>query len=133
MSKQIQQGTITFQNYKNAQDGILQFTAGAMVSGAEGPDLEFGGIVNAVDIDWNGAQVANNTVLNTTGDLINAIKWASTVGGAATDTKNTAGSTNDTSIIYIRFFFDLKCLNLQAKYEENRTDRGNNKSLEIQG
>ena len=55
MSKQIQQGTITFQNYKNAQDGILQFTAGAMVSGAEGPDLEFGGIVNAVDIDWNGA------------------------------------------------------------------------------
>ena len=38
---------------------------------------------NALEIDWNGAQWPNSTVstpttINTTGDLINAIKWAST-------------------------------------------------------
>lgn len=55
MSKQIQQGTITFGNNKDSQDGILEPASGYKVAGAEGPDLEFGGIVNAVDIDWNGA------------------------------------------------------------------------------
>ena len=38
---------------------------------------------NALEIDWNGAQWPNSTAstpttINTTGDLINAIKWAST-------------------------------------------------------
>lgn len=41
--------------------------------------------VNAVDIDWNGAQWPSSesnepTTINTTGDLIKAIKWASTQG-----------------------------------------------------
>lgn len=41
--------------------------------------------VNAVDIDWNGAQwpalePETPETINTTGDLINAIKWASTQG-----------------------------------------------------
>lgn len=44
--------------------------------------------VNAIDIDWNGAQWPTSesdapttpTTINTTGDLIKAIKWASTQG-----------------------------------------------------
>ena len=39
-------------------------------------------VVNTVEIDWNGAQFPSTTpaeapgTINTTGDLINAIKWA---------------------------------------------------------
>ena len=53
-------------------------------------DLENGDtatkLVNAIEIDWNGAQWPSSTVttpqqINTTGDLINAIKYASQVGG----------------------------------------------------
>ena len=43
-------------------------------------------IVNAVEIDWNGAEWPSSSAtepqtINTTGDLINAIKYASQVGG----------------------------------------------------
>lgn len=54
-------------------------------------------IVNAVDIDWNGAEFPNTTPLapstiNTTGDLINAIKWASAQGTTYNDaTTSSAG------------------------------------------
>ena len=47
--------------------------------------------VNALEIDWNGADFdgapGNNTpgTINTTGDLIKAIKWASTAGGRISD------------------------------------------------
>ena len=42
--------------------------------------------INAIEIDWNSAQFPNSTpeppsTINTTGDLIKAIKWASTQGG----------------------------------------------------
>ena len=41
--------------------------------------------VNCVDIDWNGAEIPTSTVsvpstINTTGDLVNAIKWAAQEG-----------------------------------------------------
>lgn len=34
--------------------------------------------INAVDIDWNGAQVEENVIINTTGELLN---WIKTKGG----------------------------------------------------
>ena len=39
-----------------------------------------GGIINAVDIDWNGAEVGENQYINTTGDLINFIKNNTSAG-----------------------------------------------------
>ena len=50
----------------------------------ENHESDWGGFsINAVDIDWNnadfnGATGANPGTINTTGDLIKAIKWAST-------------------------------------------------------
>ena len=58
----------------NAEDGVIK-----------GRDTRK--FINAVDIDWNGADwsTANGSqapsTINTTGDLINAIKYASQVGG----------------------------------------------------
>ena len=47
-------------------------------------------VLNAVDIDWNDADFANAsapssepTTINTSGDLIKDIKWASTVGSGS--------------------------------------------------
>ena len=46
------------------------------------PEQGIDPVVNAVEIDWNGAQFPSTTpaeapgTINTTGDLINAIKWA---------------------------------------------------------
>ena len=60
-------------------------------------ESDWGGFsVNAVDIDWNGAEFPNTTPLapstiNTTGDLINAIKWASAQGA----TYNNATTSSD--------------------------------------
>lgn len=81
MAKIINQGEITFKNYKNEVDGLIPLSAGILVSGAEGPDPQYGGIVNAVDIDWNGAVVGqdkneNDIEINSTSDLINYIKGA---------------------------------------------------------
>ena len=80
MAKSITQDNITFASYKNT--GMLNATAGIVVSGAEGVDPEFGGIINAVDIDWNGARLHNNgkiesifnpytpnAIINTTGEF----------------------------------------------------------------
>ena len=45
-------------------------------------------LINAIDIDWNGANFSTAeagqapTILNTTGDLIKTIKWASTQVGS---------------------------------------------------
>lgn len=48
-----------------------------------GNNITFNGedhlMVNAIDIDWNGAQVGNNTTINSTADLIN---WIKTVGSS---------------------------------------------------
>lgn len=82
MAKSLTQNGVTFSNYKNSNDGIMPLAAGILVSGAEGVDPEFGGIVNAVDIDWNGARLHNNgkiesifnpyapnAIINTTGEF----------------------------------------------------------------
>lgn len=57
------------------------------------------GVVSALEIDWNGAQVSLKNdleprTINTTGDLLKAVQDASNVGGAAADndTKNTVGN-----------------------------------------
>jgi len=60
MAKSITQNGITFSNVKTENDeGILGFSAGIKVSGIDGVDPNYGGIINAVDIDWNGAQITN--------------------------------------------------------------------------
>ena len=65
--------------------------------------------IQSVLIDWNGANLdgapgnENPGTINTTGDLIKAIKWATLQGGSGTDTKNTVDSTNDTSKLFVVF------------------------------
>ena len=62
MAKSITQDGITFSKVKTAaEEGILEVSAGIKVAAAEGSDPEFGGIVNAVDIDWNGARLLDGT------------------------------------------------------------------------
>ena len=64
-------------------------TGGIYAADGQGSTPSFS--VNAVDIDWNGADwsTANGSqapsTINTTGDLINAIKYASQVGGSGTE------------------------------------------------
>lgn len=60
MAKSITQDGITFSGYKTI-DEYLPINAGIIIPGAEGVDPEFGGIVNAVDIDWNGARLLDST------------------------------------------------------------------------
>ena len=60
---------IIFNNVKLQENG-LAFGAGPIcINGAQGVDSELGGVINAIDIDWNGAQVAGKT-LNTTGEVL---------------------------------------------------------------
>ncbi|MBR5962521.1 MAG: hypothetical protein IK000_00045 [Bacteroidaceae bacterium] len=86
MAKTVTQNGVSFTGYKNSSDGILPFTAGIMVSGTEGVDPDFGGIINAVDIDWNSAGLSSAinalslsgdnisvSEFNTSGDLIKAM------------------------------------------------------------
>lgn len=83
--KSFTQNGITFNKYREAADGQAIGIAPILVDGQEGIDPEFGGIVNAVDIGWNGARLldgtnritpintfnpyAPNTVINTTGEF----------------------------------------------------------------
>jgi len=53
--KSFSQDGVTFSKYRVAADGQTVGIAPIVVSGQEGVDSEFGGIINAVDIDWNGA------------------------------------------------------------------------------
>ena len=80
----ITQNGILFNNIKTA--GVRTDTWPIYLGGnQQGPD-EDGGVINAVDIDWNGADFTNApgtdtpTTINTTGQLIDAIKWASKKG-----------------------------------------------------
>ena len=45
-------------NFNNVKDGALTIESSPIWTGHIGVD-EFGGIINAVDIDWNGAQITN--------------------------------------------------------------------------
>lgn len=79
MAQNSQDG-INFNDIKT--DGILLGSWPLILSGRQGPD-EDGGIVNAVDIDWNGAQIGTALIeggkINTTGQLITAIKNANKI------------------------------------------------------
>ena len=86
---QFNQNGITFSNYKNTG---WELSGNPLRMPIQGPD-EDGGIINAVDIDWNDAQwpsttPAKPTTIRTTGDLISAIKYASTVGYEADKSNN---------------------------------------------
>ena len=80
-------------NFNNVKDGALTIGSSPIWTGQVGVD-EFGGIINAVDIDWNGAAfgatdisiigATRPDVINTSGDLIRAIAWASQQGSAST-------------------------------------------------
>ncbi len=71
----ITQNDITFNSVKT---GSLKFSNWPLtLLNQQGPD-EDGGIINAVEIDWNGAQWPNldgssPSTINTTGDLIKTI------------------------------------------------------------
>ena len=92
-----EQDGITFNNVKEQSDSTVNMGQWPIVlAGQQGPD-EDGGITNAVDIDWNDADfisapAENPVTISTSGDLIKAIKWASTVGsgdnGAVTSVNN---------------------------------------------
>ncbi len=63
----IDQDSILFNNVKTG----AMFSGGTITVDATttGVDLEWGGIINAVDIDWNGAQLGDKEI-NTTGELL---------------------------------------------------------------
>lgn len=70
------QNGITFNSVKTA--GVEKSAWPLILAGQQGPD-EDGGVINAVDIDWNGAQVklngdSSNRTINTTGELLSQIK-----------------------------------------------------------
>ncbi len=56
----INQGGISFNNYKTLG---IEKEAGPLILPIQGPDAD-GGIVNAVDIDWNGAVLPNGNIEN---------------------------------------------------------------------
>ena len=70
MANFIQNG-ITFTSYKD-RGGQTIGANPIRVNGLQGVDSEDGGIINVVDIDWNGAQV-NGATIDTTGQLLNII------------------------------------------------------------
>ena len=60
------QDNISFNNVKQTID----FGMGPVgIAGQTGVDPEWGGVINAVEIDWNGAQLGTTTI-NTTGELL---------------------------------------------------------------
>ena len=78
--KTFYQSNITFTKYREASDGQAVGVAPIVVSDQEGVDPNFGGIVNAVDIDWNGGQLtkgdgssSSTRTINNTGDLLDVI------------------------------------------------------------
>lgn len=78
----IQFNSVKTEDYLNFESGPIR------IAHSSGVDSELGGVINAVDIDWNDADFTNATAQNpgtisTSGDLIKAIKWASTVGSGS--------------------------------------------------
>ena len=93
---QFNQNGINFNNVKT--DGVEQGLWPFFLSDQTGPDSD-GGIINAVDIDWNEATTTmgeEEKVINTTGELIsylataytNAFTAVNSSGGADVDTIN---------------------------------------------
>lgn len=78
MAKSVTQNGITFNNYNNSE--YLPLSRTVRLGTNEGLDEDNFGIVNAVDIAWNGAvlpkgDIANGSskTINTTGDLLKLI------------------------------------------------------------
>ena len=76
---QLIQNDITFDNYKN-RGGQQIGNYPIRILGSEGPDEDGVGIINAVDIDWNGAVLPNGDIttggsktIATTGELMKMI------------------------------------------------------------
>lgn len=60
MAKTITQNGVSFTSYKtSSNEGMLPLPAGIVVSGAEGVDPNYGGIINAIDIDWNDTDLSS--------------------------------------------------------------------------
>ena len=74
---QIVKDNITFNSYKN-RGGLVLNNYPIRALGLEGPDEDGVGIINAVDIDWNGAEIEENVTIHTTAELLN---WIKTKGG----------------------------------------------------
>ena len=65
------QNGITFNNVKTV--GVKMSQWPVILKNQQGPDVD-GGIINAVDIDWNGAYLESlNVYINTTGELLSQI------------------------------------------------------------
>lgn len=71
---------IVFNNVKNVGE-IVGSAPISFGNSSSGPDTELGGIINAIDIDWNGAQIDDDVIINNTGELLNYIKGAYSSGG----------------------------------------------------
>lgn len=70
---QIEQNNIIFNSVKD-KGGVTVGTGPIRINGQNSFGENSKDIVNAVDIDWNGAQVEENVTLNSTGDLLSWIK-----------------------------------------------------------
>ena len=77
---------VAFQTYAGVNDIISRDSAAKINAGKGRP------VVNAVSIDWNGAEVDENVVINTTGQLLSWIKEglaaAAQSGGSASLTED---------------------------------------------
>lgn len=62
------QDTITFNNVKDTTVPVGGVVA---VRGAQGVDPEFGGVINAIDIDWNAANLGNYVNIDANGGKSN--------------------------------------------------------------
>lgn len=71
---------IVFNNIKSVGE-IVGSAPISFNNSSPGSDTELGGIINAIDIDWNGAQIDDNVTINNTGELLNYIKGAYSSGG----------------------------------------------------
>jgi hypothetical protein len=99
MAKYTDNNNITFNNVSQIGSGV-NFPPVGSSNGGSGYVINKGKveskgspIVNAIDIDWNGAEVETNKELNTSGDLI---KWIKTSNDAKVDKVEGKGlSTND--------------------------------------
>ena len=59
--------------FPNVKDDNLGFEMGPIVvNDQKGVDPNFGGVINAIDIDWNDVKLGTETI-RTTGDLIKYI------------------------------------------------------------
>ena len=83
--KTFTQDGVVFNKYRESSEGQAVGIAPILVNEQEGVSAKFGGIINAVDIDWNGAEVddIHDHDINTTGQLINYIKGAYSSGGSS--------------------------------------------------